>query len=355
MTERCKKLLADMAREGMEAAWIVKPENIRYLTGYTGEGCLLLAADASVILTDFRYLEQVGRQAPESLCVRTTRQAEAPALMPGLLSERGVRILAYEPDCVTVQDFEDMRRALPGVELVPLKGLPEALRMVKDEEELACVRRAAKIACDAFEVMLGRIKPGMTEKQVQVELDYQMLQLGSEKVGFDTIACAGVNGSLPHAIPSDHVLKKGELLTMDFGAQVNGYKSDMTRTVAIGPVVGELKAIYDTVYEAQCLAFAAIRPGVCCREVDKVARDFIDRRYPGAFGHSLGHGVGLLIHEAPNFSTTCDAVLRPGHVMTVEPGVYIEGLGGCRIEDMALITDGGYEDPVTAPKHLITL
>ena len=182
-----------------------------------------------------------------------------------------------------------------------------------------------------------------------------MLRLGSEGEAFDTIACAGLNGSLPHAVPGEHRLQNGELLTLDFGATFGGYRSDMTRTVGIGKVDGALKDIYQTVLEAHEMALDAVRPGAVCEDVDKVARDFIEARYPGSFGHALGHGVGLDIHEQPRLGRGDGTVLRPGHVVTIEPGIYISGLGGCRIEDMAILTSDGYIDPIDAPKQLIEL
>jgi Xaa-Pro aminopeptidase len=355
MTERCRRLTEAMAQKGLRAAWIVKPENMRYLTGYTGEGALFVSEERCVILTDFRYTEQASRQAPESECLRTTREVSEKELVARLLGEVGEKRCGFEPEQVTVEAFRKMCDAAPGAEFLPMEGMIESLRVVKDESEIACIEKASAIACEAFERLLKWVKPGMTEKQVQLRLDYDMFELGSEKNAFDTIACAGVNGSLPHAIPSDHALQKGELLTLDFGAQSGGYKSDMTRTIAIGDVSDELKAIYDTVLTAQTMALDAVRPGACCSDIDKIARDYIDARYPGAFGHSLGHGVGLLIHEAPGFSPSCDVTLVPGHVVTVEPGVYIPGLGGCRIEDMVIITKDGFVNPITAPKQLITV
>ena len=227
--------------------------------------------------------------------------------------------------------------------------------MVKDAGEIESICASAAIACRAFENLLGKVHAGMTEKQVQILLDYEMLNLGSEGNAFNTISAAGINGSLPHAVPSDHVIERGELLTLDFGAKVNGYCSDMTRTIAFGRVSDELREIYDRVYDAHMTALQAVKPGMVCGDLDKIARDMLDARYPGAFGHSLGHGVGLFIHEQPRVNRGSETVLVPGHVITIEPGVYIPGLGGCRIEDMAILTSDGYLDPVTSPKQLIEL
>ena len=195
----------------------------------------------------------------------------------------------------------------------------------------------------------------MTEKEVRARLDYEMLCLGSERNAFPTIAAAGTNGSLPHAIPSDHVIENGELLTLDFGAVWGGYLCDMTRTIGFGKIDGELRNIYQYVLDAQLMCLDAIAPGKVCGDIDKIARDYLDSKYPGRFGHSLGHGVGLCVHEGPRLAKTSETVLVPGHVVTVEPGLYIPGLGGVRIEDMAIITADGFINPVDAPKQLIEL
>lgn len=353
MRKRREKLRALMAERGIPAALITKPENMRYLTGYTGEGAVYLDQSQAAILTDFRYVEQAGRQAGDCPCLKTDAQRKLPQGVKELLGAQGG--LAVETGHMTVKAYRELESALPGVELMEMQNLPEALRMVKEPFEQDKILRASEIACRAFDQLLGIIGPGMTELEVRRLLDDLMVQGGSEEAAFSTIACAGVNGSLPHAVASEHRLEKGELLTLDFGAQVEGYKTDMTRTVAIGPVSGALEKIYDTVLQAQLRALEAIQPGKVCRDIDQAARRVIDPVYPGAFGHGLGHGVGLEIHEAPNLSPTCDTVLETGHVVTVEPGVYIQGLGGCRIEDTVILRPGGYVNVITAPKELITL
>lgn len=355
MTERIKQMLVRMNERGFTHALVQKPQNMRYLTGYTGEGSLLVSSAGTVILTDFRYVEQAERQAPEAKVVQYTALAKQSELLLGILREEQADALAVEEDYLTMKEGRALHSALEGIEIQDLAGIPESMRMVKTEGELTCVREAARIACAAFDHMLDYIRPGLTEKEIQLELDYTMLRMGSEEIGFSTIACAGENGSLPHAIPSDRKVRSGELLTLDFGAQYDGYKSDMTRTVAIGHISDELKAIYDTVLEAQKRALDLVGPGKKCSDIDRCARDYIDARYPGAFGHSLGHGVGLDIHEQPSLSTRYPYDLVPGHVVTIEPGVYIPGLGGCRIEDMGAITETGFDNYINAPKHLIEL
>ena len=338
-----------------DAALIHRPENLHWLAGYTGEGCLFITKDAHVILTDFRYVEQAKRQSPDWALLQVSGERNYPALIAGLAADHGAKRVYVETDYLTYDAWKSLDKALEGVELVPLEGIPEKLREVKDEAELNSIRRAAAIASDAFMNILPRIHAGMTEKQVQRMLEFEMLELGSEGVAFDTIAAAGINGALPHATPSDHVIENGELLTLDFGATVDGYRSDMTRTVGFGKITGELRQIYETVRMAQQLGLDALAVGKACGDVDKVARDYIEARYPGAFGHSLGHGVGLFIHEQPRVGSGSTAVLVPGNVVTVEPGVYIPGLGGCRIEDTVIMTADGVINTIAAPKHLIEL
>ena len=354
-TERLQRFLAAMEARGLCAALIHKPQNMRYLTGFTGEGCLFVSAQRQAVLTDFRYVEQLSRQAPALECVRTRMGKSVETLAAELAADAGARTLAVETDFLCYDDWAALQAALGDVSLTPLAGLVEEMRLVKDESEIDCIRRAADIACRAFKALLEVIRPGMTEREVAIALNYEMLKLGSEGEAFDTIACAGLNGSLPHAVPGEHRLQNGELLTLDFGATYKGYRSDMTRTVGVGRVDGALKALYQTVLEAHEMALDAVRPGAVCEAVDKVARDFIEARYPGSFGHALGHGVGLDIHEQPRLGRGDGTVLRPGHVVTIEPGIYISGLGGCRIEDMAILTSDGYIDPIDAPKQLIEL
>ena len=346
---------AFLERMHADAALIHRPENIRYLSGYAGEGCLFISKGIHAIVTDFRYIEAAGRQAPGWTVERTTSDRKESSVALALARQCGAKVMRVETDFLTHDDYTKLAQALPGIELLPMEGIPEAMRQIKDDGEIACIREASRIASQAFINILPRLHAGMTEIEAKIELEFEMLRLGSEGPAFDTIAAAGVNGSLPHAVPSNHVIAKGELLTLDFGATYKGYLSDITRTVAFGKVSPELKAIYDTVLEAQEAALKAIGPGKRCCDIDKVARDLIDARYPDAFGHSLGHGVGLFIHEQPRVSFNDATVLEPGHVVTVEPGVYIPDLGGCRIEDTVIMTSDGVINAMHAPKHLIEL
>ena len=338
-----------------DAALVHRPENLRWLAGYTGEGCLFITAKGRVILTDFRYMEQARIQSPDWALEQVSAQVTYSALAAGLARDAGVKTLLVETDFLTYDAYQAFAKTLDGVTLLSMGGVPEKLRQVKDDAELESIRRAAAIASDAFVNLLPRIHAGMTERQVQRMLEFEMLELGSEGVAFETIAASGPNGALPHARPSDRVIERGELLTLDFGATVNGYRSDMTRTVGFGRVSDALRELYETVRAAQQLGLDALAVGVPCREVDRVARDYIDARYPGSFGHSLGHGVGLFIHEQPRLSATSTDVLAAGNVVTVEPGVYIPGLGGCRIEDTVIMTPDGCVNTIAAPKEWIEL
>lgn len=353
---RVQKLLDAAHIQPGEGILIHKPSNIYYLSGYTGEGLLALGEGLSAIVTDFRYTEQAGRQAPECTCHMVEKGISHEKLAARLFAEKGITRVRFEADEVTVEGFEQMQQEMPGIEFAPLNGVPEEIRKVKEPCEVAFIEEACNISCDAFEDILTFVRPGMTERQVQLHLDYKMLELGAEGLAFNTIAAAGENGSLPHAIPGDRVIEKGDMLTLDFGAKKHGYCADMTRTFAIGQPSAEMKRIYDTVLSAQEACQAMLAPGVNCKAVDAHAREIIDGAgYQGRFGHGLGHGVGIDIHESPRLSQSCDEDLVAGHIVTVEPGIYVPGLGGVRIENTCVITPDGARTLVRAPKQLIIL
>lgn len=352
---RFDALITALNQSNIPAALYHSSTNIRYISGYTGEGCMLLTPDARYIITDFRYIEQAERESPDYIIKRVGNGESTENYVKQILSSLGIDTLGIEAGVLTLSAYRALEAKLEGIKLVDLPPEAEKLREIKDSDEIERIVKAAKIACAAFDDLLGALKPGMTEKQVRAELEYLMCRRGSEGAAFDTIIASGTNGSLPHAVPTDKPLNTGELVTLDFGATYKGYKCDMTRTIAIGDVSAELKKIYMATLEAQTLALDMIAPGVKCNEVDKRARDYLEALYPGAFGHGLGHGVGLLIHEAPGVNTRSDTVLKKGHVVTVEPGIYLPGVGGCRIEDMAILTDDGYINPITAPKQLLVI
>ena len=353
MNKRVNLFMEHIKDTGFDAALIHKRENMRYFAGYTGEGCLLLSGAGATILTSFLFAEQAERECGDCRVVRVGNDVKMDEAL-GLLIAPAASI-AVETDCLTVDQYNEFERMLPEAKLRSLDGIPEKMRCVKDADELQIIASACALACAAFEELLNFIKPGLTERAIAAKLEYTFKELGSEGPAFPTIVCAGLNGSLPHATPGDHVLAKGELLTIDFGAQVNGYNCDITRTVAIGKPPAKLKSIYKAVLEAQQLALDALKPGARCCDVDEIARNFLESKYPGAFGHSLGHGIGLCVHEQPGLSSKDRRALEPGHVVTVEPGAYIRGVGGCRIEDMGSITEDGFNNMVSAPKELIII
>ena len=353
---RLEKMLSLAGLCAGEAVLIHKPSNIFYLSGYTGEGLLAAGQGFQAIITDFRYTEQAERQAPGFQVLMIEKSVSHAALAARLFAEHQIKAVRFEDDKVTVRAFEALKKDIPGVEFFPLGGAPEKARRIKDEGELALIEEACSISCRALDAVLPQIRPGMTEKQLQILLDYTMFDQGADSLAFDTIVASGVNGSLPHAIPSDRKIETGDMITLDFGARKGGYCADMTRTVALGQPSAEMRRIYDTVLRAQEACESMLAPGKCCRDIDAEARRIIDEAgYAGRFGHGLGHSVGIDIHEEPRLSPACADLLAPGHTITVEPGIYVPGLGGVRIENTCAITENGGRTLVHAQKALLIL
>lgn len=332
---------------------IHNPSNIFYLSGYTGEGLLLVAPGLYAVITDFRYVEAAQKQCP-GFAVHTVRAGVSHVQVAyELLENAGIKSVAFEDNIVTVRGMKEIQQAMPGVSFTPLDFKVEKLREVKDDDELRCIEHACDITCQAFEYICGYIAPGRTERDVQLALDYKMLQLGAYGLAFSTIVASGENGSLPHAVPGDRVIEEGDMVTIDFGARVDGYDADMTRTVAVGQPSDKMRKIYEIVLRAQETAQAAIAPGVPAAEIDKIARDIItEAGYGECFGHSTGHGVGIDIHEQPRVSSRSDQILTPGNIITVEPGIYVPGLGGVRIENTCAVTETGGRALCGASKEL---
>ncbi|MCL2812011.1 MAG: Xaa-Pro peptidase family protein [Clostridia bacterium] len=355
MNTRTKALLNRLPG-GAQAALIHNPSNMRYLGGYTGEGLLLISPAICAVVTDFRYIEQANMEAPGYAVHQTSSPTTHNVVAFGLLKEAGVTNVAIEEDTVTHAQYKALVAAMPGINFVALDNVPEALRRVKDEGEIAALEQANGITAKAFDYICGFIRPGVTEKQIAMELERWVQENGADSAAFPIIVASGPNGSLCHATPGPRAVQAGDLITVDFGACVNGYRADMTRTVALGSISAEQRHIYDTVQEAQKRALAAVKPGALCKEVDAVARDYIDAvGYKGRFGHGLGHATGLDIHEEPRFNTTSTGVLEAGMTMTVEPGVYLPGVGGVRIEDSILVTRDGCKVLTPATKELVTI
>ena len=352
---RLEKLRAKLP-EGSDGIIVTNEINQRYLTDFPyTDGYVLVTRDAALLLCDFRYIEAARAKCNAEYEVRMFENRRREWL-PRLLSDLGVKILAFEDDTLSVADHKALAADIPDVELVPAGTVLSDLREFKDEGEIEKIIAAQRIAEAALDHVLGFITPDRTEVEVALELEFYMRSHGAQNISFETIAVSGSASSLPHGVPRPVKLEKG-FLTMDFGALKDGYCSDMTRTVCIGRADEEMKRVYNTVLEAQTAAHAAFREGVTGKEVDSVARDIIDNAgYKGCFGHSLGHGVGMYIHEAPRVAQSYDKPLLPGHVVTNEPGIYIEGKYGVRIEDMVVFRGNGVVECITkAPRELIEL
>jgi len=361
MNERSRALLARMSGSPggdrkAQAALIHHPSNMRYLSGYTGEGLLVISPSACAIVTDFRYTEQAAKEAPGFAVREISDTNRHNAIAYGLLRDAGAGCAAIEEDGVTYAQYKALKDAMPGIDFVSLDGAVEKLRRIKDSTEIAALERANGITARAFDHICGFIRPGVTEKQIALELERWVQEHGADGVSFPTIVASGPNGSLCHAVPGPRAVQAGDMITLDFGARVDGYCADMTRTLALGRISDEMRRVYDTVLEAQKRALAAARPGAPCREVDAAARGYIDAAgYEGRFGHGLGHSTGLDIHEEPRCNAISAAVLEEGMTMTIEPGVYLPGVGGVRIEDSVLVTGDGCRILTPASKELVTL
>ena len=356
MEERIAQLQRSMP-EDVDGALIVSEVNRRYYTGFpSSAGTLLVSRREAVLIIDFRYYEAACERI--SGC-RVVLQDKLGAQLKEAAGAMGIRSLLVESDRVTLRQHRRLDEMLEGVRLVcddRLADLISAQRSIKSAEEAAAIRRAQHISEDAFAKLLEELSPGMTEQEAALRLEFLCRQLGSEGASFDFIVVSGPNGSRPHGEPGPRPIGRGELITFDFGAVVEGYHADMTRTVCIGCPDSLSQEICDVVYKAQRAAIAAVKEGVPCAEVDRAARSVIEAAgYGKCFGHSTGHSVGLEIHEDPAFSPLSKAVCRSGMVLSVEPGIYIEGKTGCRMEDLVLIEPDGCQNLNKTCANLIIL
>ena len=337
----------------VDALFVTRLLHTRYLTGFTGSnGQVLVRGDGALFLTDGRYTEQSRREVPdlERVTYLNPLREELPAFLDG------VGRLGFEAEEMTVAARDRYAAALGDVELVPTTEVIESLRAVKDDEERAAIRQAQAITDAAFERILERFSVGISEQQISRQLEALMMDEGAEGLAFDPIVAFGESAAEPHHEPSHRLLEEGDVIKLDFGARFAGYHADMTRTIAFGAPAGEVKKIHDVVKESQQAGIDAVRAGVTGASVDAVSRDVIERAgYGDRFVHSLGHGVGLEIHEAPSLGRKQDEPLPAGAVVTVEPGIYIPGLGGVRIEDMVEVTDDGCVVVGTSTRDLIEL
>lgn len=356
MKQRTEKLIAALP-QGFEAALISTDVSRFYFLNFdSGDaGTVLILPEKTYFIIDSRYIEIAQASVKEAEVVL---EKDALEQVRALLTAHNIKHLYMENKAAIAYESR-VRKALPGVEIDATETLSDAIdavRAIKSEEELDAIRRAQVITDACFTHMLGYIKPGIREIDAALEMEVFMRGHGAGKLAFDTIFVSGAKTSLPHGVPGDKRIEKGDFVTMDFGANVDGYCTDMTRTVAVGSVTEEQKKVYNTVLEAQLAACAFAKAGYKGCEVDKVARDIIEAAgYKDFFGHGLGHAVGIEIHESPRYSTKCEDIVQAGMVMTIEPGIYLPGRFGVRIEDTTFVREDGCEIIGKSPKELIVL
>lgn len=351
---KLQKLRKILQEQNIDGILITNEYNRRYMTGFTGTaGVAIVSQNDAVFITDFRYTEQATAQIKDYRIV----QHEATLLeeIATQVKAMGIKLLGFEKDSVSYGTYELYKNIIQA-DLVPVSGLIEKIRLIKTAQEINIIKVACEIADHAFTHILDYIKPGKTELDVSNELEFFMRQQGATQSSFDTIVASGLRSALPHGVATNKVIEKGDFVTLDFGALYNGYISDITRTVAVGEPSEKLVEMYNTVLASQLLALEKVGPGLTGIQADAIARDYLtEKGYGEAFGHSLGHGIGLEVHEGPGLSKRSNTVLEPGMAVTIEPGVYVPGVGGVRIEDDILITESGNELLTHSTKELIIL
>ena len=348
------KLRQALKEQNLDALLVTSDYNRRYMTGFTGSsGVAIISADAAVFITDFRYTEQASAQVQGFEIVQHNGVIHQE--VAAQVKKLGIRTLGFEQDMMTYSMYELYKQVI-SAQFVPVSGLIEKIRLIKTQEEINIIKVACEIADKAFSHILTYIKPGVTELDVSNELEFFMRKQGATSSSFDIIVASGLRSALPHGVATNKVIEQGDFVTLDFGAYYNGYISDITRTVAVGEPSAKLVDMYNTVLASQLLALEKVGPGMTGREADAIARDYlVSKGYGEAFGHSLGHGIGLEVHENPGLSMRSTTVLEPNMVVTIEPGVYLPGIGGVRIEDDIVITDKGNEILTHSSKQLIIL
>ncbi|MCM3715257.1 M24 family metallopeptidase [Halalkalibacter oceani] len=353
--DRLTKLREQFTTYNIDGLLITSSYNRRYMARFTGTaGVVLIAAKEAVFITDFRYVEQAKEQAAGFTIVQHTGPIYEEVARQ--VERLGITKLGFEQAQLTYEAHSIYNNVIKTAELVPVGGLVEDIRLKKDDEEVKIIQEAADIADAAFAHITTFIRPGVTELEVANELEFFMRKQGAQSSSFDIIVASGYRSALPHGVASEKVIQTGELVTLDFGAYYKGYCSDITRTVAVGQISEELHTIYHTVLEAQLRGMAGIKAGMTGKEADALTRDYItEKGYGEYFGHSTGHGLGLEIHEGPTLSMRSETVLEPGMIVTVEPGIYIAGVGGTRIEDDILITEDGNSTFTHSPKELLVI
>jgi len=354
MRERIKKVQKKLKEENLDAILVTTPPNVRYLSGYSGSnGILLITPKTSVFLTDFRYKDQSKKEVKGSEVFLGSRDLlEDLSKLKGI---KGKRIkLGFESKNLTCNSFQRLKSILPEALLVPTENIVQSILIQKDQKEIEKIKKAVAITDQVFTQILGLIQPGITEIDVAAEIEYMIRKQGADDIAFGTIVASGRRSALPHGRASKKKIKPNQPVTLDYGAVVDGYVSDITRTIMVGKATRKFKKIYKTVFYSQQKAIRSAKPKLKCFKLDKIARDVIKRAGFGKyFGHGLGHGIGLLVHDYPPVNSKSQEVLKQGMVITIEPGIYIPNWGGVRIEDDVLITRSGCEVLTQSPKNLI--
>jgi Xaa-Pro aminopeptidase len=356
MNDRIRRLQKILKDEKLDAFLITRLPHVRYLSGYSGSnGLLIVTPNSSSFLTDFRYREQSKKQVQGSKIMVVERDLYSGLRdVPQLRSKR-IK-LGYEAEFVSCKIYRRLKTLLPDCLLVPMEQSLESLTIRKDHKEIENIKKAAEITDLVFSEILSLIQPGMAELDLAAEIEYRMKGFGSSTPYYETIVASGKRGALPHGVASNKKIRRGEFVTMDFGAVWDGYTADLTRTVLVGKATSRQKAIYNTVLKAQQYATSKVGAGIKACDLDKIARDIIKKAgYSQYFGHGLGHGIGLLVHDNPAINPTNQQVLQPGMVITVEPGIYIPNWGGVRIEDDVLINKRGHEILTNSDRRLLEL
>jgi Xaa-Pro aminopeptidase len=355
--KRLRKLRTSIAEKGLDALLLSQPENLRYLSGFTGSsGWLLISGQNVILATDFRYVEQAKGESPDFEIIRTKQELRD--WLPGLVSDLGWHKLGFEANFISYEGYHKLSEAIKtkqvNLELVPTTGIVEQLRSIKEPEELGFIIKAAALADIAFEQAKAIIRPGITEKEAAWEIEKILRQEGSEGIPFEIIVASGSNSALPHARPTEKIICSGEPVLIDMGARINGYCSDFSRTLFLGKADKTFREIYNIVLKAQTTAMEGIESGMDASRADRLARSVVEQvGYGDAFGHGLGHGVGLAVHEFPALGSSSSDSLADGMVFTIEPGIYLAGKGGVRIEDMVVLENGKAKVLTRAKRDLL--
>jgi len=355
--KRLRKLRTSIAEKGLDAFLLSQPENLRYLSGFTGSsGWLIISGQNAILATDFRYVEQAKEESPEFEIIQTKQELRD--WLPGLVSDSGWHKLGFEANFISYYSFHKLSEAIKtkrvNLELVPTTGIVEQLRSIKAPEELEFITKAVALTDAVFEQAKGIIRPGITEKEAAWEIEKLLRQEGSEGIPFEIIVASGPNSALPHARPTEKIICSGEPVLIDMGARISGYCSDFSRTLFLGETDKTFREFYNIVLKAQTAAIEGIESSMDASQADQLARSVVEQAdYGDAFGHNLGHGVGLAVHELPTLGPSSSDSLADGMVFTIEPGIYLAGQGGVRIEDMVVLENGKAEVLSKAKRNLL--